>query len=552
MKKYLFSFIALLVMFMAPNTVFASSANVSVSASNTVMLGNTVKVTVNLTSSSLIGSWQVDLNYDKNYLQLTNSSAEGGGTYMVNVSSTGTKSKSYTFTFKTLKSGNAKVSIGSAMLVDYNSMDNMSVSKGSKTISIKTKAEIEASYSDNANLKSLSVGNYELTPAFDKSTLEYTVEVENDVETVNISATKADSNASVSGTGDVTLLEGSNKFEVVVTAQKGNTQKYVLNIIRKELSPIPVKLDGKEYILVRNVKALSEFVGFENTTVTYEDVEIPALKNTTIDYTIVGVKDDDGNVKMYKFENGEITDEYIELKNGNSIITPLKLIEKDVFEKAYELSDLASSVKTNTSKSDKDYTINKNYKIIYALDIVTGIKNYYLYNNKDGSFMIYDGSIEKLYEGKIEKYKYVIYGLVGLCAFFLLIIIFRRPKNKADKLARKEEKKRLKEEKRNAKELIEEQETLEENEETEEVEEETEEDVSEDAKEYLEEKEELVKTAKVPIESERKEELEIEEEVEEEKPQKKTKEQKKIEKEEAKRKKKEEKTAKKKTNEFDW
>ena len=126
MKKYLFSFIALLVMFMAPNTVFASSANVSVSASNTVMLGNTVKVTVNLTSSSLIGSWQVDLNYDKNYLQLTQSTAEGGGTYMVNVSSTGTKSKSYTFTFKTLKSGNAKVSIGSAMLVDFNSMDNMS------------------------------------------------------------------------------------------------------------------------------------------------------------------------------------------------------------------------------------------------------------------------------------------------------------------------------------------------------------------------------------------------------------------------------------------
>ena len=80
----------------------------------------------------------------------------------------------------------------------------------------------------------------------------------------------------------------------------------------------------------------------------------------------------------------------------------------------------------------------------------------------------------------------------------------------------------------------------------------SEEDVSEDAKEYLEEKEELVKTAKVPIESERKEELEIEEEVEEEKPQKKTKEQKKIEKEEAKRKKKEEKAAKKKTDGFDW
>ena len=300
MKKYILSLLAVLMMFLSPTVVLASSASASVSASNTVMLGNTVKVTVNLTSSSLIGSWQVSLNYDKNYLSLTSSTAEGGGTYMVNSSSTGTKSKSYTFTFKTLKSGSTKVSIGSAQLYDYNTMGNMSMSLGSKTISIKTKAEIEASYSDNANLKSLSVGSYELTPAFSKGTLEYTVEVENDVENVTISASKEDGNASVSGTGDVALLEGSNRFEIVVTAQKGNTQKYVLNIIRKELEPVPVDVDGKEYILVRNVKAMPEYVGYELTTVGYKDYDIPALVNKTIDYTIVGLKDDDGNIKMYK------------------------------------------------------------------------------------------------------------------------------------------------------------------------------------------------------------------------------------------------------------
>lgn len=551
MKKYILSLLAVLVMFLSPTVVFASSASASVSASNTVMLGNTVKVTVNLTSSSLIGSWQVSLNYDKNYLSLTSSTAEGGGTYMVNSSSTGTKSKSYTFTFKTLKSGSTKVSIGSAQLYDYNTMSNMSMSLGSKTISIKTKAEIEASYSDNANLKSLSVGSYELTPAFSKGTLEYTVEVENDVENVTISASKEDGNASVSGTGDVALLEGSNRFEIVVTAQKGNTQKYVLNIIRKELEPVPVKVDGKEYILVRNVKAMPEYVGYELTTVGYKDYDIPALVNKTIDYTIVGLKDDDGNIKMYKFEKGEVTEEYIELKNGNSIITPIKLEEDELFSGTYELGDLSSTVKYDA------YKVSGDYKILYALDINTGEKNYYLYNAKDGSFMIYDGSIEKVNNETLEKYKYVIFGLIGLCGLFLLIILFRRPKSKGEKLSRKEKKelkKKLKEEKRKAQKAEELEEEMQEDEDTEE---EASEDFEEEIEEEPEEEKELTKTVKVPIESERKEEIEIDEDTEEveekeEKPARKTREQKRLEKEEAKRKKKEEKATKKKTNEFDW
>lgn len=551
MKKYILSLLAVLVMFLSPTVVFASSASASVSASNTVMLGNTVKVTVNLTSSSLIGSWQVSLNYDKNYLSLTSSTAEGGGTYMVNSSSTGTKSKSYTFTFKTLKSGSTKVSIGSAQLYDYNTMGNMSMSLGSKTISIKTKAEIEASYSDNANLKSLSIGSYELTPAFSKGTLEYSVEVENDVENVTISASKEDGNASISGTGDVALLEGSNRFEIVVTAQKGNTQKYVLNIIRKELEPVPVDVDGKEYILVRNVKAMPEYVGYELTTVGYKDYDIPALVNKTIDYTIVGLKDDDGNIKMYKFEKGEVTEEYIELKNGNSIITPIKLEEDELFSGTYELGDLSSTVKYDV------YKVSGDYKILYALDINTGEKNYYLYNAKDGSFMIYDGSIEKVNNKTLEKYKYVIFGLIGLCGLFLLIILFRRPKSKGEKLSRKEKKelkKKLKEEKRKAQEAEELEEEMQEDEDTEE---EASEDFEEEIEEEPEEEKELTKTVKVPIESERKEEIEIDEETEEveekeEKPAKKTREQKRLEKEEAKRKKKEEKATKKKSNEFDW
>ena len=219
MKKILV-FLVALIMFIPTMVVNASSANISVQASNTVMVGNNVTVTVTLSSSSLIGSWQADLSYDKSLLRLTSSTAEAGGASMVGVSQSGTKSKKYTFTFKALKSGSAKVSINSFYLVDYNTMDTMNTTGASKTISIKTKEQIEASYSDNANLKSLSIDGYSLTPAFSKSVKEYNVEVPNEIESINISASGEDANASVSGTGEKTLVEGNNKFNVVEKKKK--------------------------------------------------------------------------------------------------------------------------------------------------------------------------------------------------------------------------------------------------------------------------------------------------------------------------------------------
>ena len=433
--------ILLLMMFaLMPGVAYAASGSISVSASNTVMLGNTVTVTVKLSSSANIGSWEMDLNYDKSYLQLTKSGAESGGTRMANSVSSGIKSKSYTFTFKTLKTGTTKVSVGSYLAYDFDTLSQISLSSSSKTISIKTKEQIEATYSDNAFLSSLTVGDYTLDPAFDKNTFEYTVEVEPDKESVTIDASKADSNASITGLGEVVLFEGSNKFEIVVTAQKGNTNKYTLNIIRKELEPVSVTVDGKDYMLVRNAKALSEYFGYSLTTVTYKGYEdVPALVNETINYTIVGLKDNDV-VKMFIYDNGEITQQYIELKDGNSIITPLKMKDSEIFSKYYSLDDISATINA------KGYKINDNYKVIYALDITSGEANYYLYNLEKNTFMVYDGSIENIGKEKAKVYKYIIYGFMAFSGLLLLICLFGKSGNKKNKKDKKNKNKEVVEE----------------------------------------------------------------------------------------------------------
>ena len=427
--KRIYLFILGLFMLVLPTHVYASTANISVSASNTVMLGNQVTVTVTLSSSSKIGSWQVDLSYDKNLLQLTNSSAEGGGTYMVNVAQNGTTNKKYTFTFKTLKAGSAKVSVNSYTLYDYNTMDAMQTTGSSKTISIKTKEEIEASYSSNAYLKSLSVGEYELKPGFNKDTYEYNVEVENEVESITLIASKADANATVSGTGEKELVEGNNKFEIVVTAQKGNSLTYVVNVYRKELDPISVTIDGKEYGVVRRADALPEYKTFTSTTVTYEEAEIPALYSEITGVTLVGLKDEDGNVVTYFYEDNKITNIYIELNSNTYAITPLELKESDLF-KDYKIKEIEiNDIKVKAYVLDED----SKYAIIYGQNVENGDITYYSYSLTDGTFQVYDKDLIDFYEERIQNYKFILLGSIAVIFILLIIVCFRKPKSRMNK-----------------------------------------------------------------------------------------------------------------------
>lgn len=427
--KRVYLFIIGILMIVLPLQVNASSATISVSASDTVMVGNTVTVTVKLSSSSKIGSWQADLSYDKSYLQLTSSSAEAGGTAMANVVANGTKSKTYTFKFKALKNGNTKVSVSSYALFDYDTMEKMSTTSGSKSISIKTKEEIEASYSSNANLKSITVGEYTLSPVFNKDTLEYEVEVPNEIESVHVSASKEDSASTVTGTGDITLTEGTNKVTIVVTAQKGNTKEYVVNIYRKELDPINITLNGKEYSIVRRSDALPEFLTFTPKTTVLENTEVPALYSEITGYTLVGLKSGDGDVEMYLVSDGKVTTKYVEVKSNAVTLYPMELTNNELF-KNYIKKDLEiNGVKV------QGYLLTENSKfaVIYAQDVDTGDITYYSYNIKENTAQVFDKELIENYEKKITNYKYVVLGLIGVIIILLFIVIVRKPRKKKSK-----------------------------------------------------------------------------------------------------------------------
>ena len=402
-----------------PSMVSAASGSISVSGSSSAVVGNKVTVTVTLSSSTSIGSWQMALNYDKSYLQLVSSTAEAGGTTMAASSASGVKSKSYTFVFKTLKTGSTRVSVSSYLAYAFSDLSEISLTSSSKNISIITQEQLEASYSKNNNLKDLTVtvGEevYEISPEFDADTLEYQVTVPTGTTSVTVDATRADSTASVDGDGEIEVTEGLNTIPIVVTAQNGEEKTYTLTINVEDQNPINVKVDGTDYTVVKSDTLLTAPTTFTQSSVEIDGFDIPAFVNDAIGYTLVGLKNSEGNISLYRYEDGKYT-LYNELSSKSYTLVPTAFAE--------ELDYLKTTVEINGVTMDAyRYDEDSPLVIINALDLETGKEDFYLYDPASGAAVLFDDSFIKSANQTIEYYTYVIIAFGG-ALFLMLILIF--------------------------------------------------------------------------------------------------------------------------------
>lgn len=414
----LFSFICMVIL---PFQVNAASANISVSGSSTAMVGSTVTVNVNLSSSTPMGSWQFLVNYDSSMLQLSSGNVRVADYTSV---SGGEKSKSYTLKFKTLKSGTTKVSVGSYVVYAYDESE-MSVTGGSKSIKIMSQAELEATYSKNNNLSSIKVDDYELTPAFDKNTTDYKVTVPSNVEKVNVSATAEDRKSKISGTGEIEVAEGENKVELIVTAENGSTKKYNVVINVEDDNPIQVEVDKKKYSVVKRASSLTKPDLFEETKVKIGEVEVPGFINQTSKITLVGLKDEGGNISLFIYKNNKYQ-KFNEIKSDSLSI---------IFT---EMKNVPTNYKKTTTKiNDQDVVAYKlsgeKLLLVYGINLATGKENYYTYDTSLKTLQIFD---KDKYEARIKEEKtnkYIIYAMSGLVLFtiiFLILIISKNSKLK--------------------------------------------------------------------------------------------------------------------------
>lgn len=360
---------------------------------------------------------------------------------------TANKSKSFSLTIKPTTSGTITCSSSNVRIRELAQEKEYQLSDKSISITVKEPAVIPPKeYSKNNYLKSLSVEGYDIS--FDKDTLEYSIEVGNEVEKVKITAQTEDSKASVSGTGEREVSEGNNKLEVRVEAENGNVKTYVINVIVKELDPINVKIGSEEYTVIRKEDVLTILPNFQKTTVNIDGEDVLAYYNEITKFTIVGLKDSKGVANYYIYDDGEYTLYKEYTFNGITLYLTGKDVNIDNYDEttfnynndklnAYKLSDNSLIKKTYALDVDE----LKNYYLFYAINVNTGEENLYKYDPLEGTVQRYDSSIIDLldvYKENADR-NFILFiiasALLVLIAIIkLIMIIINKNKDKSLKI----------------------------------------------------------------------------------------------------------------------
>ena len=278
--------------------------------------------------------------------------------------------------------------------------------------------DVNPTYSSNNYLKDLNIEGYELNPKFDKNTLEYSLTVEDGLDKIKINATKEDNKATVKGAGEVSLTEGINTINVVVAAENGNERTYKLTITVPEKDPIKVKIGDSNYTVVKRKELLKNMDGYEATTVKIYNFDIPAFYNSITDVTLIGLKDEKGNISMFAYDSNN--DKYYEYKEFKFDVMNLYIHENK--NSKYE------SVTININdKEVPAYKINgvDDYYLLYATNTFTGYEGYYLYDTKENSVQRYDSTmLDRLTQEK-DKYLSLTLVLSSVCFLMMLFMLIK-------------------------------------------------------------------------------------------------------------------------------
>lgn len=417
LSKVLFS---VLLFFIFQISVKADYLSVSASA-KTVTVGNKVKITVYL------NSYEAGLN-----ISSSNSKVLAGG-----VSADWVDKSSYTTYFEAKSKGTAVITVstknGTTMdpgnEKDLNLTRKVTITVVDKTsggTTTKPSVDVNKKLSSNNNLKSLSIDGYMLEPEFKKDVTEYNVTLPVDTTKIKIFAETEDDKASIKGAGEVNVVEGSNTILVTAVAENGNEKQYKINATVLEPNPIVVNVNNTEYTVVRK-KGLVENIptGFIDKVIYIEDQAINAYYNGDANITLVGLKDKDGKIKLFRFEDNKYYD-FNEIKTLG-----LNLVILDE-ETDVPIGFNKTTLTINGSKVSVYKYENISVYLVYAINLEDGSKKLYNYDKESNSFQVYTSTLPDYLNERIKIREYIIMGLMGLSFILLLIAIFKKGKSKKD------------------------------------------------------------------------------------------------------------------------
>lgn len=335
----------------------------------------------------------------------------------------------------------------------------------SASVSVKKKTVVVDTRSKDNNLSTITVSEGTLSPEFNAATTEYSVNVAGSIEKITLGATANDAKSSVSGTGEMAVVPGNNRFVITCTAENGSKKEYIVNVYVDE-TPTAYTTYGEQKLgVVRNQTDIGVPASFEATTLTLDGQEVPVYHSNQFNMTLIYMVTEAGEKNFYMYD---------EEKGITSVFRPVSILGRNVI-----LFDLTEEEQVRENMVYSEVTIDgitmhgwtyenpdfANYIHILVMNEF-GEKVFYQYEKTENSLQLYREyvPVEDEEEEKgvfsfgnftLEGYSlYIIIGLAGICVLLILSIVImsltrkqrysarrRRHQKKLEKLERKQQKK---------------------------------------------------------------------------------------------------------------
>ncbi len=448
----------------------------------TVTSGETVSVTMTLSCSAGIGVFYGSLSYDTSLLEYVSSSSSdvsggGGGINIAWVADNATTtSVSFTFKFKALAAGTAKVCVnGGYDFATFEPISAIEASPGSSTVTIQ--APYNAS--TEARLSKLQVGPGTLSPAFSPDVYSYTTKVASDVTRLVITAETMDEKASYKVRWN-SLDSGENTTYITVTAESGKKVEYVIKTTREkpaetdpaetkpaettapeetsaaettapEVPGLAVNVDGTMMQIAGSLEGVTLPEGFEEQTITYEGNDAPAARGIAKGLTLLWLTDANGeNGAFYVYDEaaGSFT-KFVNVTVGQKIYTILKADEALEIPAGFAETTIAIGGDVVPAWiAERDMTTN--FVLVYAMNW-NGERSLYRYDAVEETMQRYiretleeeeqepaaDPELEnkvaelekrlakmkETYESELQKKSRTTWILVGLCVLCVIALL---------------------------------------------------------------------------------------------------------------------------------
>lgn len=278
--------------------------------------------------------------------------------------------------------------------------------------------KVQAASADNS-LAYITLSEGTLSPEFEGSHLNYTVQVSADTSSIEVSAKTVNSAAKIlSGTGSYELADGENKIKILVEAENGNQVTYRITVMKgataapatepedvtgepagepdapEEATPI-ANADG--YVVSDSVSTADIPTGFSAAQVMYQEQECTGYVFENGDLTLLYMTNEagDGAFFVYDQATGE-TYPFVKLSCGDHYIMLLKGSKEEI-----GLTEAELTIGETVFAGAFQETAGDFYQF-YAMN-ETGATGWYQYDVQEGTYQRYTIE-EEVLEGTTDEY----------------------------------------------------------------------------------------------------------------------------------------------------